>query len=182
VFVRDTGEESTERALAAAALGCCREPRAVVVGGLGLGFLMHEVLSDSRVERCAVVEREQALVDWMRDGTIAHGPALLADERVRVVVADLAVAVAEAQSASYDLVLLNGNNGPISRRTFLGDVARILRPGGVVVVSSAANTPEVAGALARVFDDTDVEQLDVARRGCTERYWLYLARTAAGPE
>ncbi|MGA8257716.1 MAG: hypothetical protein WB767_14170, partial [Nocardioides sp.] len=32
VFVRDTGEESTERALAAAALGCCREPRAVVVG------------------------------------------------------------------------------------------------------------------------------------------------------
>ena len=61
------------------------QPRAVVVAGLGLGFTMHEVLADSRVEKCAVVEIEEALVRWMRDGTIAHGPALLADERVVVV-------------------------------------------------------------------------------------------------
>ena len=92
----DTLETSTERALASAALAVVENPRAVVVGGLGLGFTMHEVLADSRVEKRAVVELEQSLVDWMRDGTIPHGPALLADERVAVVVADIVVAVAEA--------------------------------------------------------------------------------------
>ena len=98
VFVMDTarGEHraGAGRARRSAAVD---DPRAVVVGGLGLGFTMHEVLADSRVEKCAVVEIEQALVDWMRDGTIPHGPALLADERVTVVVADVAVALAEAR-------------------------------------------------------------------------------------
>ncbi|MCW2814079.1 MAG: spermidine synthase, partial [Nocardioides sp.] len=102
VFVMDTVEVATERALATAALAAVAEPRAVVVGGLGLGYTMHEVLADSRVEVCAVVEVEQALVDWMRDGTVPHGPSLLADQRVKVVVADIAVAVAEARPASYD--------------------------------------------------------------------------------
>ena len=36
-----------------------------------------------------MVEIEPALVDWMRDGTIPHGPTLLADERANVVVADM---------------------------------------------------------------------------------------------
>ena len=56
VFVMDTLETSTERALASAALELVADPRAVVVGGLGLGFTMHEVLADARVEKCAVVE------------------------------------------------------------------------------------------------------------------------------
>src|SRR6478752_5673182 len=108
----DTLETSTEQALAESALAQVTDPRAVVVGGLGLGFTMHAVLADSRVEKVSVVEIEQALVDWMRDGTIPHGPALLADERVSVVVADVAVALAEATPASYDLVLLDVDNGP----------------------------------------------------------------------
>ena len=112
VFVMDTVEFSTERALATAALAEVAQPRAVVVGGLGLGFTMHEVLADSRVEKCAVVEVEEALVGWMRDGTVPHGPALLADERVHVVVADIGVAMAEAKPATYDLILLDVDNGP----------------------------------------------------------------------
>ena len=88
------------------------EPRDVLVGGLGLGYTMHRVLADSRVERCSVVEIEQALVEWMRDGTIPHGPELLADERANAVVADIAAAVGEAADASYDLVLLDVDNGP----------------------------------------------------------------------
>ncbi len=112
VFVMDTQETSTEQALADAALELVEDPRDVLVGGLGLGYTMHRVLADSRVERCSVVEIEPALVDWMRDGTIPHGPALLADERANPVVADIAAAVGEAADASYDLVLLDVDNGP----------------------------------------------------------------------
>ena len=79
----------------------------------------------------------------MRDGTIPHGPALLADERVTVVVADVAVALAEAAPASYDLVLLDVDNGPgylvhdanaaLYRAPFLETARAALRPGGVLV-------------------------------------------------
>ncbi|CAN5219855.1 spermidine synthase [soil metagenome] len=189
VFVMDTVEVGTERALATAALSLVPEPRRVVVGGLGLGFTLHEVLADPRVETCAVVEIEQVLVDWMRDGTIAHGPALLADGRVTVVVADIAVAVAEARPASYDLVLLDVDNGPgylvhdanaaICTAAFLAELTRIVRPGGAVAIWSAAEAPELAEALATGFAATDTRPLDVVLQGREEQYWLYVGRVSA---
>ena len=112
VFVMDTLETSTERELAAVALRQVDQPSRVLVGGLGLGFTAHEVLTDPRVERVDVVEIEEALVGWMRDGTVPHGPTFLADERLRVVVGDLRAAVAEVGPRSYDLVLLDVDNGP----------------------------------------------------------------------
>ncbi|MBZ5739847.1 spermidine synthase [Nocardioides mangrovi] len=189
VFVMDTVEVSTERALARAALEVADDPRAVVVGGLGLGFTMHEVLADSRVERCAVVEIEQALVDWMRDGTVPQGPALLADERVSVVVADIAVALAEATPASYDLVLLDVDNGPgylvhdanaaLYREPFLESARQALRTGGVLVIWSAAEAPELEKALRAVFGDAEARPYDVLLQDRDEQYWLYVARVTS---
>ncbi len=186
VFVMDTLEFSTERALATAALAVVEQPRAVVVAGLGLGFTMHEVLADSRVEKCAVVEVEEALVGWMRDGTVPHGPTLLADERVSVVVADIAVAVAEAKPATYDLILLDVDNGPgylvhesnaaIYEAGFLKGALSALRPGGALVVWSASAAPELEETLRATFDNIEVRPYDVLLQGRDEQYWLYVAR------
>jgi spermidine synthase len=188
VFVMDTLEVSTERALASAALALVDHPASVVVGGLGLGFTMHEVLSDHRVETCAVVEIEEALVGWMRDGTIHHGPALLADARVRIVVADVAVALAEAHPASYDLILLDVDNGPgylvhegnaaLYEEPLLTTAREALRPGGVLAVWSADQSPALAAVLESVFGNVEVQPLDVALQGRDEHYWLYAARKA----
>jgi spermidine synthase len=186
IFVMDTLEVATERALATAALASVDEPTAVVVGGLGLGFTMHEVLADSRVEKVAVVEIEQALVDWMRDGTIAHGPALLADERVTVVVADVAVALAEAPPATYDLVLLDVDNGPgylvheanaaLYRAPFLTSARGALRPGGALAVWSAAESADLVEAMTAVFGAVEEQRHEVLLQDREEEYWLYLAR------
>ena len=186
VFVMDTHETSTEQALADAALELVEEPRDVLVGGLGLGYTMHRVLADHRVGRCSVVEIEQALVDWMRDGTIPHGPQLLADERTNLVVADIAVAVVEAPDASYDLVLLDVDNGPgylvhdhnaaLYERPFLTEAQRLLRPGGAVVVWSADASPELEAVLADVFGTAETRPYDVRLQERDEQYWLHVAR------
>jgi spermidine synthase len=186
VFVMDTVEVSTERAMATAALALVDEPRAVIIGGLGLGYTMHEVLADSRVEKCAVVEIEPALVDWMRAGLVPDGPALLADERVTVVEADIAAALAEGHEASYDLVLLDVDNGPgylvhaanaaLYEPPALTDARRVLRPGGALVVWSADESGELEESLRTVFGDVAAERHDVRLQDRDEHYWLYVAR------
>jgi spermidine synthase len=186
VFVMDTVEVSTERAMATAALALVDEPSAVLIGGLGLGYTMHEVLADSRVEKCAVVEIEPALVDWMRAGLVPDGPALLADERVTVVEADIAAALAEGHEASYDLVLLDVDNGPgylvhaanaaLYEPPALTDVRRVLRSGGALVVWSADESGELEESLRSVFDDVAAERHDVRLQDRDEHYWLYVAR------
>ena len=191
VFVMDTLEVSSERAMATAALALVDEPRAVLVGGLGLGYTMHEVLADSRVERCTVVEIEQALVDWMRDGTVPTGPSLLADERVTLVVADVAVALAEAVPASYDLVLLDVDNGPghlvhstnaaLYEEPALKAARAALRPGGALVVWSADEAPELADTLRTVFGEVEVRPHEVRLQERDERYWLLVARVPSDP-
>lgn len=181
VFVMDTLETTTERALATAALDRASTPRRVLVGGLGLGFTMHEVLHDPRVERCTVVEIEQPLVDWMRDGTIAHGPSYLADQRLDVVVQDVAVALAEAGEDAYDLVLLDVDNGPgylvhdaneaLYAEPFL--VAARRATAGTLVIWSAAEAPQLAAAMEAVFGNVTATPYEVLLGTREETYWLY---------
>jgi len=189
VFVMDTCETSSEKGLATTALKQVENPRDVVVGGLGLGFTLHEVLADARVERLVVVEIEDALVQWMRDGTVPHGPSYLADERLTVITADIRVAMAEASPSTYDLVLLDVDNGPgflvyddneaIYQRDFLEQTRRCLRPGGALVIWSAAESPTLQAELRRVFGDAVAVPYDVSLQSREEQYWSYLARRRA---
>jgi spermidine synthase len=186
IFVMDTAEHASEFALADAALGLVEQPRRVLIGGLGLGFTLDRVLGDRRVEHCDVVEIESALVEWMRDGTIPHGPRLLADDRARVVVADVATAVAEAAGASYDVVLLDVDNGPghlvhesnaaLYLEPFLQAVRDRLTPGGAVVVWSAAREPGLQADLRTVFGDAEEQSHDVRLQDRDDSYWLYVGR------
>jgi spermidine synthase len=189
VFVMDTKETSSEADLAGAALELVDEPRDVVVGGLGLGYTLQRVLADQRVRKVMVVEIEEALVGWMRDGTIPHGPGLLADKRVHVVNADIVMAIAEARS-TYDLVLLDVDNGPgylvheanagIYEHDFIASTKSIVNPGGALVVWSAAPAPELVGVMEKVFGNCAVHRYDVLLQERPEQYLLYLSHRAAG--
>ena len=189
VFVMDTLETSTEMALADAALALVDDPRQVLVGGLGLGFTLHRVLADHRVERCTVVEIEPALLRWMRDGTIPHGPGMLADQRAHPVVADITEALDEATDASYDLVLLDVDNGPgylvhdsnaaVYEVPFLTHVRRLLRSGGVLAIWSADRSPALEETMQEVFGNAEAHAYDVTLQGREENYWLHVARVAS---
>lgn len=188
VFVMDSAETTSEVALATAALELVAEPRDVLVAGLGLGFTLQAVLADSLVERCSVVEIEPALVDWMRDGTIPHGPTLLADDRANVVVADVSQALAEAREASYDLLLIDVDNGPgylvhdgnaaLYEEPFLRLTRRLLRAEGALAIWSADQAPTLEAALRAVYDEVEPLTYAVDLQGREETYWLYVARAS----
>ncbi|WP_416954107.1 spermidine synthase [Nocardioides sp. T5] len=185
VFVMDTLETTSEIELAAQALDLVEQPATVLVGGLGLGFTLQRVLADPRVEQAVVVEIEEALIRWMRDGTVPHGPAVLADTRASVVNADIAMAIAEARS-TYDLVLLDVDNGPgylvherneaVYEEEFLRRCRDVLGPGGVLVVWSASAAPDLLTSLRTVFGSADEQAHDVLLQDRPEQYFLYLAR------
>ena len=184
VFVMDTLETATEQQLAAAALARVDEPRSVVIGGLGLGFTLREVLADKRVERVAVVEIEGALVRWMRDGTVPHGRALLTDPRVEVAVGDVRRVIEDAAPSSLDLVLLDVDNRPgylvhdanraIYGRDLLEAARRALGDHGLCVVWSAAHDASLDRALREVFGHAEAAAYDVDLQGRAEQYWLHL--------
>jgi spermidine synthase len=186
VFVMDTRETSSERALARDALARHPHPATVLVGGLGLGFTLAEVLADERVRRVVAVEIEPALVDWLRDATVPHGPALLADERVEVVVADVGETIEGAPEGAFDLVLLDVDNGPghlvhdanagLYGPDLLLTTRRALAPEGLVVIWSAAHDAALHDAMQDVFGEAEASAYDVDLQGRAEKYWLHLAR------
>jgi len=182
VFVMDSRETSTETELAAAALEMVDLPKRVVVGGLGLGYTLQRVLADQRVEEVRVVELEEALIGWMRDGTIPHGRELLADKRLKVVNADIGMAIAEAQG-TYDLVLLDVDNGPgylvhdtnagVYEHDLIASTKKMLNPGGALVIWSADQSPALQHVMGKVFGSCTEHPYEVTLGDRAEQYYLY---------
>jgi len=186
VFVMDTAETSSERALARVALAAVARPARVLVGGLGLGFTAAEVLGDDRVAGLDVVEIEQAVLDWLSDGTVPHGPALLADARLTVHIDDVLSYLSRARAASYDVVLLDVDNGPgqlvhlanraLYDRAGLAVAARVLAPGGALVVWSAHPAPALESELRTTIGSVRTYRVPVRLAQREEEYWVYAAR------
>ncbi len=94
--------------------------------------------------------------------------------------------MAEAAPGSYDLVLLDVDNGPgflvyddnaaVYQAEFLHVAARALRPGGVLVIWSAAEAPTLQREMAEVFGRATPVPFDVRLQSRDEQYWLYLSR------
>lgn len=181
VFVMDTAQTSTERLLARTALDAVPSPERVLVGGLGLGYTVRELVADPRLRRAVVAEIEPAVVRWMHDGTLP-GADLFADPRVEVVTADVRDVVSSSATASLDGVLLDVDNGPahlvhdtnaaVYTPGFLTDCRRVLRPGGVLTVWSSAAAPDLARTMTSVFGDCRTREVAVSLQGRASSYWL----------
>lgn len=194
VFLMDTVDTSTEHMLATQALARVHgDNLRVLVGGLGLGFTLSAVLEDARVGLVDVVELEAVLVDWLRAGLVPGVDQSLADPRVRVHVRDVADVVPGLPSESIDAVLLDVDNGPtflvhcrneaVYAAPFLSEVARCLRPDGVLAMWSSEPSPALAAELAETVGACEQVLTPVNRDGHELTYALYLARgsTASAP-
>ena len=185
VFVMDTAETGTERLLARAALAQVGRAGRILVGGLGLGYTVRELLSDRRVGRVTVAEIEPAVVGWMRAGVLP-GADVLADPRVEVVVTDVRRAVHDTAAGSVDVVLLDVDNGPdflvyddnaaVYGAEFLADCRRVLTEGGALAVWSSTYSADLDATVRELFGGCDAAPVPVRLQGRDERYWLFTSK------
>lgn len=144
----------SEVALARLALAASSGDRLdVVVGGLGLGYTAHAVLEHETVGSLVVVEMLDAVIDWHRIGLLPLGPALVADERCRLVQGDFfAMAGSEAgfdpdsPGRRFDAILVDIDHSPDAllddrsigfyRPEGLRALAAHIKPGGIFALWS----------------------------------------------
>jgi spermidine synthase len=187
VLMNSDSHDSEEKLATYGCLGLRATPRAsVLIGGLGMGFTARAALDqlgpDARVD---VAELVGAVVQWNRDliGHLAGAP--LRDPRLRVVEADVADAIADANNR-YDAILLDVDNGPealasihnkrLYTRAGLDVTHRALRPGGVLALWSAFDAPPFTARLRKSGFHVTVKRVR-ATRGSNQRHVLWLARS-----
>jgi spermidine synthase len=175
----------SEEALAAIALREAAERRAVLVGGLGMGFTLRAVLD--RVPTAAkvvMVELVAGLVAWNRGPLAALAGRPLDDPRVRLQQGDVGRRIAEARGA-YDAILLDVDNGPTAlahpgNASLYGDrgvrsCADALRPGGVLAVWSAGPDERYRFRLERAGLTVREERVPARGAGGGVRHVVVLA-------
>lgn len=185
VFVMDTGHTATERLLATETLRAVEQDRLrVLIGGLGLGFTLREVLADERVAEAHVVEIEPDLIDWHRRGLVPATREAVRDPRTRVSRGDIAEVLGEPESC--DVLLLDVDNGPdflvyeansaLYETGFLRRCAEVLAPGGTVAVWSADTSQPLLAALREVFGECTELAIPVSLGQRETTYHLFVAR------
>jgi spermidine synthase len=175
----------SEEALAARAIERVADPRAVLVGGLGLGYTLRAVLDRlPRDGQVTVNELVPAVVDWNRTHVSALAGNPLADARVKIVVGDVYDTIKRAQRA-FAVILLDVDNGPVglsqarNQRLYSYRGVRAchtaLQPGGVLAVWSSGPSARFQRKLAGAGFKVDVLRVP-ARKGSGGHYILFLAQ------
>lgn len=181
----------SERALARYALDIHGGKKlSVLVGGLGLGYTAHEVLSvgGDRVARVEVVEFLPQVIDWVAQDLVPLATALKADARLSCVEGDIYAQLSRPPEHKYDLILIDVDHSPdeplgsasaaFYTKAGLMRARRHLTESGVLAVWSYAEHSPFATALRRVFSDVRVEPVSVMNDLVDEEQtdWLFFAR------
>jgi spermidine synthase len=186
-FAMDSAEVSTEIALARMAT---QPDGTVLVGGLGLGFTVAELLR-STVREIDVVELEGCLIDWARAGVTDLLGRVASDPRTRLHVADVADVLTGAPGGpipsdqQWDAILLDVDNGPQAFTLRSNDslytpegldrLSRSLTAGGVLAVWSSSPSPEFLRRLKKAGFEAKAENVPT-RRGGKRRDTIFLGR------
>lgn len=157
----------------------------VLVGGLGAGHTLRAVLELPGAARVDVAEIGRAVVRWNRSWLAPFNGHAVDDPRVRVVIDDVRRVLAH-RPRSYDMILLDVDNGPGwlasegNRRLYTTEGLRLcreaLRAGGVLAVWSPSRNRQLHEGLQAAFGTgwEGVSTRDVARRAGEPASVIYL--------
>jgi len=173
VFLMDTRGGRSERLHVTAAADRMPSPGRMLIGGLGVGFSLAAALAHPGVGEVHVLEREPAVLRWNRGPLAPVNGWALGDPRVSTHEVDVVRWLAEAPPCSLDAICLDVDNGPewlvspgnawLYADDGLRTAARVLSPGGVLTIWSAAPTPAFVARMGEHFTEVDVIEVSVAR-------------------
>ena len=172
VFLMDTRDGRSERALVRAAVAKHPEARRLLVGGLGVGFSLLEAVASPGLTDIDVVEIEPVLVGWHETHLRDLTGSALHDPRVEVLQRDVRDHL-RASPGRYDIVCLDVDNGPgwtvtednaeLYGADGLATCVEALVPGGVLAVWSAHRSPAYEQLVRQTLGSLDVVEVEVAR-------------------
>jgi spermidine synthase len=172
VFLMDTRDGRSERALVRAAVDRRPEARRLLVGGLGVGFSLLEAVASPGLTSIDVVEIEPVLVGWHKTHLRDLTGSALDDPRVDLLQRDVRDHL-RASPGRYDIVCLDVDNGPgwtvtednaeLYSPDGLATCVAALAPGGVLAVWSAHRSPAYEQLLRETLGDLEVLEVEVAR-------------------
>ena len=172
VFLMDTRDGRSERALVRAAVARNPEARRLLVGGLGVGFSLLEAVASLGLTGIDVVEIEPVLVGWHETHLRELTGSALHDPRVEVLQRDVRDHL-RASPGRYDIVCLDVDNGPgwtvtednaeLYGADGLATCVEALVPGGVLAVWSAHRSPAYEQLVRESLGNFEVVEVEVAR-------------------
>ena len=172
VFLMDTRDGRSERALVRAAVARNPEARRLLVGGLGVGFSLLEAVASPGLTGIDVVEIEPVLVGWHQTHLRDLTGSALHDQRVEVLQRDVRAHLRESPGR-YDIVCLDVDNGPgwtvtednneLYSADGLATCVEALVPGGVLAVWSAHRSPAYEQLVRETLGNLEVIEVEVAR-------------------
>jgi spermidine synthase len=123
-------------------------PRDVLVGGAGEGATLREILRHASVLRVVAVDLDAEVVEACKTHLPEWSAGAFDDPRVELRIESIQDTLRNTADASYDAVLLDitdpVEDGPaveLFTTAFFGEVARVLRPGGIVALQSGEIDP-----------------------------------------
>jgi len=188
-FLMSSLYTDSEQALAQTALSIHQgNELRVMVGGLGLGYTVHEALLSERVAHVEVVELLPQVIDWLKQGLIPLSPELQNEPRLTVTQGDVYGRLAAEPEEQFDLILIDVDHSPDERlgegnisfysATGLRAARHHLAPEGVLAVWSYAESSPFVDALREVFEQVRVEPVAYDNQLINEQRtdWLFFAQ------
>lgn len=162
VFLSSSTDGHSTKVLVRAAIEWCgREPRGLLIGGLGIGRSLGEAVAHPSLQRIVVIEVEEAVIRWHHDHLAEYSEGALTDPRVEIVHADLLRWITEADE-TFDAVCVDIDNGPdwtvtpenadLYAQTGLAALARLVAPGGALAFWTAHRSPAFVERLRQHVD------------------------------
>ena len=179
----------SERQLAKSALDMNPEgDLRVLVGGLGLGYTAHEVLTSKRVAYVEVVELLPPVIDWLGRGLFPLTEELKADSRLSLVTGDIFARLSKPPDQKFDLILIDVDHSPEqhlnnSSSFFYTEEGLLLArehlaSNGVLAIWSCAETLPFVKVLYSVFKKVTVKDVTFENKLIDQvtTDWLFFAQ------
>ena len=179
-----SSERSSEEAVAT--LACqqltSRSAPRVLIGGLGMAYTVRAAL-DALPKRAQITVSEltEEVATWCKGPLAALTRGAVLDQRVRVVIKDVARVIEQAAPAHYDAIILDlyegphaaqkRENDPFYGRAALGRSFAALAPGGVLAIWSEEENVVFKRRMADVGFETSLHH-----PGGSRAYVVYLGR------